>query len=202
MILPVFLMIVILFCIACVLFFIFYLLLPSLSAQKVNTSDALFSRDEFTTRNVDTDDENLSKKAVILCSAEREKPAVYNRYHGIADCSYYTSLYDDDNSCMHGCIGLGSCAKVCPEGAISIRNGIAVISVACNGCGKCVSMCPRNLIKMVDRKDNQLKKCNACNNPDWGTDNQCDKYGTEQALPVYVPKGFDFWTKLYKTFRK
>lgn len=44
---------------------------------------------------------------------------------------------------MKKCVGCGACIAVCPEGAISLRGGKAVIErVACRGCGNCVSACP------------------------------------------------------------
>ena len=53
--------------------------------------------------------------------------------------------------CAYGCLGLGSCARSCPFGAIEIVNGLAVVhKELCVGCGKCASVCPGKLIKIVD----------------------------------------------------
>jgi Fe-S-cluster-containing hydrogenase component 2 len=47
-------------------------------------------------------------------------------------------------------MGLGSCARICPVGAIEVTNGLAVVHPdLCIGCGRCVATCPRRLIKMV-----------------------------------------------------
>lgn len=49
------------------------------------------------------------------------------------------------------CIGSSSCAKVCPEGALGIVNGKAVLKNAahCIGHGACLAACPFEAIKLV-----------------------------------------------------
>ena len=49
------------------------------------------------------------------------------------------------------CIGSGSCATVCPEGAIGIVNGRGVLINAahCIGHGACLAACPHDAIKLV-----------------------------------------------------
>ena len=47
------------------------------------------------------------------------------------------------------CIGCGACVDACPADAITMQDGIAVISVdACVDCGACVDECPNNAISM------------------------------------------------------
>ena len=49
------------------------------------------------------------------------------------------------------CIGSGSCATVCPEGAIGIVNGRGVLINAshCIDHGACLAACPHDAIKLV-----------------------------------------------------
>ena len=50
--------------------------------------------------------------------------------------------------CKRGCIGCEICAKTCPVGAISMRDGLPEIDYTkCIGCLKCAEKCPRHCIK-------------------------------------------------------
>ncbi len=45
------------------------------------------------------------------------------------------------------CVGCAVCINVCPQGAISLNNGKAVIDPKkCVNCGRCASVCPRGAI--------------------------------------------------------
>ena len=81
---------------------------------------------------VDQDPQVAYVQCAGTCDATRPKA----QYVGIADCraAYLSGL--NFGSCAFGCLGLGSCIHVCPQGAISIRDGIAVVdSQKCVGCG-------------------------------------------------------------------
>ncbi|MFC1871807.1 DUF362 domain-containing protein [Chloroflexota bacterium] len=53
-------------------------------------------------------------------------------------------LYIDSDRC----VGCGACADVCPRGAISVSNNVAVIDhKLCNRCGNCAEMCPAGAIR-------------------------------------------------------
>jgi len=52
-------------------------------------------------------------------------------------------FYVDSNRCT----GCGECADSCPQQAISIENGLAVINQdRCRQCGNCATVCPNNAI--------------------------------------------------------
>jgi NAD-dependent dihydropyrimidine dehydrogenase PreA subunit len=53
-------------------------------------------------------------------------------------------FYIDDNKCT----GCGACVDVCPQGAISLQNDVAVINQAlCSKCGNCAEVCPTGAIR-------------------------------------------------------
>lgn len=91
------------------------------------------------------------KVAIILCGGDRDKSPDKFLYNGIADCSAAHAVGGGDKRCPHGCLGYGSCSRVCPVGAIEITaSRLAVVHPErCIGCGACVRTCPRRLIRMI-----------------------------------------------------
>ena len=89
--------------------------------------------------------------AIILCGGGDAEASRRFLYNGRADCAAAALLGGGDKTCRFGCLGLGSCARVCPAGAIEILPGrLAVVHPGlCIGCGLCVKACPRNLIRLV-----------------------------------------------------
>lgn len=81
-------------------------------------------------------------------------------YVGIPDCRAAVLSGLNFGSCEYGCLGLGSCVSVCPQGAISIRDGIAVVNPRmCVGCGLCAKACPKGIIGMHDRTTKVAVRC-------------------------------------------
>ncbi len=90
------------------------------------------------------------KVAVVFCAGDNKKAPRKHLYNGLADCAAAHSLGGGDKLCSYGCLGYGSCVRVCPNGSISLVNGLAIVNPrTCIGCGACVRTCPRNLIEMV-----------------------------------------------------
>lgn len=90
------------------------------------------------------------KVAVVLCSGDDTEAIRRFAYNGITDCAAAQATAGGDKGCTYGCLGYGSCARVCPAHAISIVKGLARVDKdLCIGCGKCTSVCPRKLIKLV-----------------------------------------------------
>lgn len=89
----------------------------------------------------------MSKRALVHCRGNSE--TIYN-YSGIETCKAAAQLLSGYKKCPYSCLGKGDCLKACPQNAISICNGIAVVDPEkCNGCGLCVIECPQALIEMV-----------------------------------------------------
>ena len=89
------------------------------------------------------------KQAVVCCrSYIGEVPRM--AYNGVQDCVAANMVAGGPDACRYGCLGLGTCARKCPFGAIEIIGHVAVVHrELCVGCGNCAEVCPRGVIKMV-----------------------------------------------------
>ena len=90
--------------------------------------------------------------AYVQCAGDCEATTNRAQYVGISDCRAAALSGLGFSSCEYGCLGLGSCVKACPQGAITVENGVAVVNPRkCIGCGLCTKICPRGLITTHDR---------------------------------------------------
>ena len=90
------------------------------------------------------------KTAFVACKGTCEVTKNQGNYVGVRDCRAAVLSGLNVTDCTYGCLGFGSCAEVCPEQAISIQNGVAVVNRSrCVSCGLCVKACPRGLISLI-----------------------------------------------------
>lgn len=84
-------------------------------------------------------------------------------YVGIHDCLTASRLAGGGHlECRFGCLGFGTCVKVCKFDTITVENGVAVVDKeACKGCNKCMEICPRGIITMIDHKSQVTIPCNS-----------------------------------------
>lgn len=89
--------------------------------------------------------------AKVRCAGGNKETKERFKYIGVADCVSANNLAGGSKVCEYGCLGMGSCATVCPFAAIAINeNGLPVVDEQkCAGCGLCVKACPRMLITLV-----------------------------------------------------
>lgn len=101
--------------------------------------------------------------AVVMCQGDNARAQNRYRYLGLADCVAAQKLAGGPKICPGGCLGLGTCVRACPFGAIEITSaGLAVISrEKCTGCRKCVASCPRQVIHMAPLKTSVHVLCNS-----------------------------------------
>ena len=72
-------------------------------------------------------------------------------YEGIKDCLAASKVGGNGPiACKFGCLGFGTCAKVCKYDALSVVDGVALVDKEkCVGCMACAKVCPRNVITSV-----------------------------------------------------
>lgn len=88
--------------------------------------------------------------ALVRCGGSNAKSTRRAQYNGVSDCMSADATAGGDKACAYGCLGYGSCARVCPVRAIEVVDGIATVNPErCIACGKCVLACPRKLIALV-----------------------------------------------------
>ena len=90
------------------------------------------------------------KTAFVACKGTCDVTKNQGNYIGIQDCRAAVLSGMNVSDCIYGCLGFGSCAEVCPEKAISVQNGVAIVNRnRCVSCGLCVKACPRGLISLI-----------------------------------------------------
>ncbi len=108
----------------------------------------------------------IEKVAVVHCSGDCRFTQDRVEYSGIESCAAAKLIFSSKGECSYGCMGLGDCAKACPNNAVCIESGIARINTKqCVGCGLCVKACPNTVISLMDDVERAVV---ACNNKDKG----------------------------------
>ena len=108
--------------------------------------------------------------ALVRCSGFKSYDADGNltsgakkkaEYEGFRDCLAASKVGGNGPlSCKFGCLGYGTCVKVCKYDAIHIVDGIAQVDeTKCVGCMSCAKACPRNLIIPVEPDRNVVIAC-------------------------------------------
>ncbi len=105
--------------------------------------------------------------AFVACQGDCDRTKKDYEYYGIEDCRMMSFVPGGGpKSCNSGCLGFGTCVKVCPFDAIHVVNGVAVVDKEkCKACGKCIAVCPKKLISLVPY---EAKLGVACSSKDKG----------------------------------
>ena len=108
--------------------------------------------------------ESVRMTAFVRCQGDSLRTTQNYEYTGVEDCSMIKYVPDGGaKSCNHGCLGYGNCVKACPFGAISVRNGVAVVDKEkCKACGKCIAACPKHLIELIPYDAKTVVACSSC----------------------------------------
>lgn len=72
-------------------------------------------------------------------------------YDGFHDCRAAVLLDGGSKVCPIGCLGLGTCVRACPFGALSMGpDNLPVVNRdLCTGCGTCERVCPKHIITLT-----------------------------------------------------
>ena len=89
--------------------------------------------------------------ARIMCGGGLKEAAKKFIYEGVPDCRAAVLAGGGDKTCLYGCLGYGTCERVCPFDAISMDdNGLPRVDMdKCTACGKCVAACPKRVIELI-----------------------------------------------------
>ncbi|NLJ89163.1 MAG: RnfABCDGE type electron transport complex subunit B [Epulopiscium sp.] len=106
---------------------------------------------------------SIKRVALVKCKGTCSNSQNKYDYYGIMDCNDAAAIPGGGaKACSYGCLGLGSCKKVCPFDAIRIEDGIAVIDEdKCTACGNCVDACPKAVIELVPKQNKVRVLCNS-----------------------------------------
>ena len=88
--------------------------------------------------------------AIVRCKGDCNTTSYKEEYQGIDSCAAANLLFGGEKACTFACLGYGDCVRVCPNDAISIRDGLAHVDPRkCVGCGLCTRVCPHHVIDIV-----------------------------------------------------
>ena len=100
------------------------------------------------------------KVAFVRCKGTCDVTRNQGNYVGIKDCRSAVLAGLNVTECGYGCLGFGSCVAVCPQDAIRVENGVAMVNrKECVGCGLCVKAGPRGLIELVPESRRVAVQC-------------------------------------------
>lgn len=105
----------------------------------------------------------VKRVAFVKCNGTCDVAGENYDYSGPSDCrSAAMAPGKGSKACNYGCLGFGSCQRVCDNDAIQILDGVAVIDPErCGSCGKCVNACPMGLIELVPYDANVRVACSS-----------------------------------------
>lgn len=101
--------------------------------------------------------------AFVKCAGTCDKTKNKLSYYGLQDCRKAAlTPGEGPKQCNYGCMGYGSCVKVCQFDAIHIVDGIALVDKEkCTACGLCIEECPKDLIEFVPYNTGHFVQCNS-----------------------------------------
>jgi len=107
-------------------------------------------------------EKKTKKSAILFCHGARLVKNKFS-YDGIEDCVAANLVLGGQKECVFGCLGFGTCARICPFKAIEMSaEGLPVVDKnKCKACNKCVEVCPKKLFKLIAFTHNVYVACSS-----------------------------------------
>ena len=101
--------------------------------------------------------------ARIMCQGSFSKAGRRYKYEGVTDCRAAILAGGGDKACVYGCLGYGTCSRVCPFDAIHMSDdGLPIVDMGkCTGCRKCEKACPKQVIEVLPAGKAVLVTCHS-----------------------------------------
>lgn len=181
--------------------FVFSVLIPSAKQQEDNENmqSYLLAPDEMKSQEKPRRQlRDTGLRAVVKCRPDKEFDGRRIEYNGLRDCRLFNELYQSEFDCLYQCIGFGSCVSCCPQQAIRIENGTAVVLAGCIGCGRCLEVCPKNVIELVpiENVDRTIRCCSS------DGDTSCSSYKKTEKIEIPNRRILKCWRICYNIFYK
>lgn len=99
----------------------------------------------------------------IMCQGDWNRAVKKFKYEGIRDCRAVILAGGGDKACRYGCLGYGTCSRVCPFDAITMTdNHLPYVDMTkCTGCRKCEAACPTKVIEVLPASRQVLVTCHS-----------------------------------------
>jgi len=99
------------------------------------------------------------ERKIVACDCDVDAPNL-GLWLGITEYDIIEKISTSEKAFINRkkCVNCEKCAKVCPYGAIEIKNGkIEINHLLCEGCGVCQLVCPKGAIEIKPVKNGEIR---------------------------------------------
>ncbi len=95
-------------------------------------------------------EKKIKKIAVLHCAGGKKVKNKFT-YYGILECTAANLALGGQKECSFGCLGFGTCERICPFGAIKMsEHDLPIVDAEkCKACNKCIAACPKKLFSLI-----------------------------------------------------